>query len=209
MQQSISAHLRNTLLAGAFAAAPIAVTAFVIWWVDDQTRVLSKFVLGGRSVPFLGVVLAVLGIYLLGLACTSFLGRFFLKVADAALSRVPGLKYVYSSWKHVTVTPDGTEGMYSKVALVPIGAGATAVIAFTSGRPVNGQEDMLCVFVPTAPNPINGQLHFVRRERCQILDLSAEEAFKLLLSGGNYIPNGIGQAADRLLPMVTSISVHN
>jgi len=54
-------HIRRTFLAGIFAAIPIAVTAFVIYYVDAQTRILSRHVLG-KDVPFLGVALAIVAI---------------------------------------------------------------------------------------------------------------------------------------------------
>ncbi|MGE5609053.1 MAG: hypothetical protein ACM359_07350, partial [Bacillota bacterium] len=48
-------------------------------------------------------------------------------------------------------------------------------------------SDTLCVFVPAAPNPTSGRLYFVPRAQCIVLDLSIEDAFKMILSTGNYI----------------------
>jgi uncharacterized membrane protein len=51
-------HLRKTFLAGIFAAVPVVVTAFVIWYVDHNTRIISDK-LFGRPIPFVGIVVAV------------------------------------------------------------------------------------------------------------------------------------------------------
>jgi uncharacterized membrane protein len=183
---SVQTHLRKTFLAGVFAAMPIAVTGFVVWYVDSKTRVIAQK-LFGANVPFLGVLVAVVAIYLLGVAVTSLLGRFFLRTADRLLARVPLLKPVYQTWKQVVLTPG--EGIFARVVLVADETGRMDMLGFTSGIPTAG--DRLCVFVPAAPNPTNGRLYFVRREHCRLLDLSSEEAFKLILSGGSYVPAGL------------------
>ncbi len=186
-------HLRNTFLAGILAVVPLAVTVFVIWWVDNRTRAISEVLLG-RQTPFLGVLIAVVVIYLVGLVATSLIGRTLLKMLDRALVHVPVLRAVYASWKQIALTPGGTEGTFSKVALIPDESGRMHLLGFTSGRSVQGDDDTLCVFVPNTPNPVVGRLYLVRREVCRMLDLSAEEAFKIILSSGNYLPGALGIA---------------
>lgn len=188
MSSSVQSHLRKTFLAGIFAAIPIAVTGFVIWYVDARTRILSRQ-LFGVDVPFLGVALAVVGIYVLGFAVTSLLGRLMLRAADRLLTRLPLLKPVYQAWKQVALTPG--EGIFAKVVLIPDETGRMDALGFTSGTPTTPGGDTLCVFIPAVPNPTSGRLYFVRKEHCRILAISSEEAFKLILSGGSYVPPGI------------------
>ena len=192
--------VRNTFLAGIFAAVPLAVTVFILWWVESKTRPAAHYVLSRlfhieREIPFLGVALAVAGIYLVGMVTTSLIGKFFLGALDRVLLRVPVLRQVYTGWKQVALTPGGTEGMFSKVALIPDATGHTAVLAFTNGRAVDAAGEILCVFVPSIPNPLTGQLRFVRRASCRMVEISAEEAFKVILSTGNYVPMDLGTAA--------------
>jgi uncharacterized membrane protein len=61
-------------------------------------------------------------------------------------------------------------------------------LGFTSGDCVPNDPTTICVFVPNSPNPIQGKLYFVAREKVQFTTLSSDEAFKLLLSTGNYVP---------------------
>src|SRR5207302_10335386 len=104
------------------------------------------------------------------------------------LLHVPILKELYRAWKQVALTPGGNEGMYAKVVLIPAEGDATHLLGFSSGAPLPDDANAVCVFVPNAPNPVLGRIYFVRRERCQFLDITAEEAFKLILSSGNYVP---------------------
>ncbi|HYO10142.1 MAG TPA: DUF502 domain-containing protein [Tepidisphaeraceae bacterium] len=181
-------HLRNTFLAGIFAAIPLAVTVFVIVYVERVTREpVAK--LTRVNIPFVGVLLAVALIYLIGLGVSSLVGKWLLGLVDKLLLRVPVLKELYQAWKHVSLTPGGKEGIYAKVCLIPgDGAADAHLLGFTSGDPLPGDGATLAVFVPNVPNPVVGRIYFVRRERCQILDTTVEEAFKLILSSGNYAP---------------------
>jgi uncharacterized membrane protein len=197
----IQNHFRNMFLAGVFGSIPVVVTAFIIWYVDSRTRpvghwVMQYFFQRNSDAPFLGVGLALVTIYLVGLITTSLLGKFVLKIVDRLLMSLPVLGQLYLAWKQVALTPGGTEGIFSKVALIPDEAGHTLLLGFTSGRPIEGNPNVICVFVPAAPNPVNGRIYFVRKEVCELVDMSTEEAFKIILSTGNYVPTQVGAAAE-------------
>jgi uncharacterized membrane protein len=189
---SVQNHLRNTFLAGIFAATPIAVTIFVIAYVESLTREPLKQYLK-INIPFLGVLVALVLIYLLGLIVNSLLGKWFLRVLDSILSRVPLLKELYRAWKHISLTPGGKEGMFAKVVLIPVENGRAQCLGFTSGLPIERDSSICCVFVPAAPNPINGRLYFVQIADVRFQGLSTEEAFKIILSGGNYTPRELAR----------------
>lgn len=193
---SLQNHLRNTFLAGVFAATPIAVTIFVIAYVESLTREPLKEYFK-INIPFLGVIIALVLIYLLGLIVRSLLGKWVLRLLDGVLSRVPLLKELYRAWKHISLTPGGKGGIFAKVVLVPMENGRAHCLGFTSGEPIGSDSPLCCVFVPAAPNPINGRLYFVPIAEVKFLGLSTEEAFKIILSGGNYTP---GELARGMLP---------
>jgi uncharacterized membrane protein len=197
--QHLQTHLRNTFLAGIFAVIPLAITAFLIYKIDAWTRGISQTLLG-RSIPMVGVLVAIAAIYLVGLIATASVGRVFIRAVDALLSRVPGLRLFYITWKQIVITPGGTEGVFSRVVMIPDETGATHLMGFTCGRAIENESSTYCVFVPAAPNPVNGRLYFVHKEKCALVDLSTEEAFKVVLSTGNYVPPQIGAAIKRLIP---------
>jgi uncharacterized membrane protein len=192
MGSTVGSHLRNTFLAGVFAAIPVAGTAFVVWYIDANTRIIARK-LFNVDVPFLGVAIAVVAIYLLGLIVTSFLGRLALRVTDRTLRRMPLLKSVYQTWKQVVLSPG--EGIFAKVVLVSDESGRMSMIGFTSGRPTAAGGDTLAVFIPAAPNPTSGRLCLVKAVDCRFVGISTEEAFKMILSSGCYVPEGLGEKA--------------
>jgi uncharacterized membrane protein len=177
------------VVAGLIAAVPVAVTAFILWYVDTRARGLF-----GVRYPFLGIAITVGGIYLLGVFITSLLGRFLLGLTDGLLRRIPGLRDLYRSWKQIALTSGGHEGIFANVVLIPDESGALRMLGFSSGEAVEGDPTICCVFVPASPNPTSGRLYFVPLARCQRLEMHAQEALKLLISGGNYVPAAIGRA---------------
>lgn len=80
--------------------------------------------------------------------------------------------------------------MYAKVVLVPAQDGTQRVVAFTDGVPLPADdgESYVCVFVPNTPNPVAGQLRFVPVSQIIHVDISVEDAFKMLISTGNFLP---------------------
>jgi uncharacterized membrane protein len=185
--KSDSSRIRRIFIAGLFAFLPLAVTGFILWWVDDKTTNIM-FWLFQRRIHFLGVLLTLAVIYALGMATNSLVGKFFLRLVDSIIMRLPGIRLLYQSWKQIALTPGGTEGTFSRVVLIPDETGTMKLMGFSSGRIVEAGEPCYCVFVPSSPNPITGRLYFVRAQRCQFIDMSAEEAFKIILSTGNYVP---------------------
>src|SRR5262245_24151028 len=191
----LTTHLRNKLLAGLLAAIPLAGTIIIVWYADGKAREVLHV-----QTPFVGIALAIVGIYLLGLFVTSVAGKFLIGLVDRTIRRVPGLRDLYQAWKQVALT-DGQAGIFAHVVLVPDDAGRGVVIGFTSGHAIEGDPGISCVFVPGAPNPTTGKLHFVPTTRCIRLQMSPQEALKLIISGGNYVPSAVGKGTIGRYPM--------
>ncbi|MEM6315110.1 MAG: DUF502 domain-containing protein [Planctomycetota bacterium] len=187
--RGFGAHLRRTFLAGLFAVAPIAVTIYLIIWGESATRVITEQIFG-RYIPVLGAVLIIVGIYLAGLFVTNVVGKWFVSLVDKCLDRVPLLREAYRAWKQVSFATGGGEGMYAKVVLAPAEDGNQRVMAFTDGVPLPADDgtSYICVFVPNTPNPVVGQLRFVPADQIIHVDITVEDAFKTLISTGNFLP---------------------
>jgi uncharacterized membrane protein len=184
----IKAHVSAKFVAGVLAAIPVVVTAFILWYVDAQLRLLVPII----RYPVVGILLALVAIYLLGVFVTSLVGRYLLKAVDWILIHLPGLSDLYRPWKQIAVTPDLNTGVFARVVMIPDETGRMRMLGFSSGRPIEGSTDILCVFVPASPNPTSGRLYFVPLADCRFLAVGAQEALKFIISGGNYIPVGIG-----------------
>jgi uncharacterized membrane protein len=183
----IKDHFERKFLAGALAAIPVAVTAFILWYVDSQVRQLLPI-----RYPAVGILLALVAIYVLGVFVTSLIGRYLLKAVDWTLARLPGLRDLYRTWKQIAVTPDMNTGVFARVVMIPDETGRMRMMGFSSGRPIEGSSDTVCVFVPASPNPTSGRLYFVPIGDCRFLSVGAQEALKFIISGGNYVPDAVG-----------------
>ncbi|MEZ4454569.1 MAG: DUF502 domain-containing protein [Nannocystaceae bacterium] len=184
-------HLRKTLLTGVFAAIPLAMTVAIVVYIEHKSREPARALLG-LDIPFIGVLFAIGIIYVLGLIVTSIVGKVLLAALDRLLLRVPVLAELYKAWKQISLTPGGREGIYSEVVLIP--DGANYILGFTSGDPLDGDPEHCMVYVPESPNPMSGRLVVAPRARCVRTGLSAEEAFKMILSGGNYVHERLARA---------------
>jgi uncharacterized membrane protein len=189
----LKAHFERKFLAGALAAIPVAVTAFILWYVDSQVRSLVPVL----RYPAVGILIALVAIYLLGVFVTSLIGRYLLHFVDWMLIRLPGLRDLYRTWKQIAVTPDMGTGVFARVVLIRDETGRMRMLGFTSGKPVEGTENMVCVFVPASPNPTSGRLYFVDLADCLFLGVGAQEALKFIISGGNYVPGAVGASLSR------------
>lgn len=181
-------HVRNKLAVGVLAAIPVAVTAFILWYLDSKARALFDI-----RYPVLGLVVTLAGLYVLGLFITSLVGRWILTGADSLLAHIPGLRALYQSWKQMAFAPEGDEGIFARVVLVPDETGKMRMMGFSTRKPIDGDPETMCVFVPGSPNPTSGRLYFVPTRECLILDLPARAALKILISGGNYVPGELGR----------------
>jgi uncharacterized membrane protein len=186
----LGTHLRNKLLAGAVTAAPVVVIIFGAIWLEQNTRPLTQLV-GLPHFPGLGVVIGLVGVYLLGVASTSLVGGVVARWMDYLLRRIPGLNMLYRAWKDTLFLPPGKTGVFHQVVLMPSRDSIGRQIGFTSGETIPGDPPRCCVFVPSLPNPLSGQLVLIPSEACSPLQVSVEEAFKFLLSTGNYLPPGL------------------
>ena len=189
-------HLHDKLLAGLLAAVPLVVVFGAASSLEAHTEPLARPL--GLHFPGLGFVLALVLIYLLGLAVTSFFGRITLRAADRLLRQVPGLSRLYRTWRDVLIVSPKQGGVFHQVVLVGSPSGAGAQLGFTSGHHLPGDPNSICVFLPGIPSMLSGRLVIVSRDCCTWLNLSVEDAFTFLVSMGNHLPPGLHAAANGL-----------
>ncbi len=187
----LQSHLRNKLLAGVLTAVPVVIIIYAAVLAEGYTQPLTKPL--GFTFPGLGILLVLVGTYLLGLVVTSLLGQFFVGIADRLLKRLPVVGMVYQAWKEVLVVPPGEKGTFDQVVLVPSAEGVGSYVGFTSGKGLAGDPETICVFVPGAPNPLTGRLLLVPRSAVRPMPVPVEEAVKFVLSTGNHLPAGLAR----------------
>ena len=145
----------------------------------------------------LGVLLALISIYLVGLLVGNFIGRFFYRTAERLVLRVPVVRALYPAIKQVTDllvgNRDGQQFQGSRVVAVRPHADDIWSVALVTGpgltplSKATGQE-MVTVFMPSSPTAFSGYVILVPRKNVVELPMSVEEAMRLLVSGGVLMP---------------------
>ncbi len=207
--------LRASFLTGLVVITPIWLTAYLIWtvvgWVDGwvlsfvpdayQPEVILKQIFGEDftiNVRGLGVVLFLLFTILVGWLAKGFLGRTLLHWAEGYVERLPVVRSIYNGLKQIAETVFAqAETSFDRACLVQYpreGIWAIAFVSTTAKGEVNAKvprdEQMISVFLPTTPNPTSGFLLFVPQSDLITLDMSVEDAAKLVISAGLVYPNG-------------------
>ncbi len=144
--------------------------------------------------PVLGVFISVLVVYVVGLFGGNVFGRQMLKWLESLLLRVPLVRGVYTAMRQLIGTFSGQDGRaFSGVVLVEFPRSGVWTLGLVTGttqgevaRRLN--RDLLNVFVPTTPNPTGGYLIFVPSEAVIRVDMSIDDAFKIIISGGVLTP---------------------
>ena len=195
--------LRRYLVAGLVVWLPIGVTILVVKvLLDLMDRLLLLLppdyrpdALFGFHVPGLGVLLALLLLLVTGVLVANFLGRRTVALVETLLERIPLVRTVYGAVKNFAemVLSDSTS-TFDKVLLIEYPRPGLYSLAFqTSEHPPEleaktGQE-LVCVFLPTTPNPTSGFTLMVPRQTAIELDMPVEQALKMIISLGVVVPD--------------------
>lgn len=199
--------LRNYFLTGFVICAPLFITAYLTWtiveWVDSWVKPYLPSVYNPDeylpfSVPGFGLIVAIVGITLVGFLTANLIGRSIVAYGERLLARMPVVRNIYSALKQIfeTVFRENSES-FKNVVLVEYprkGLWALAFVATDTLGEVQAKLDdpagkTVSVFLPTTPNPTSGFLLFVPVTDVIILDMTVEQAAKLVISAGLVAPD--------------------
>ena len=213
---TFGARLRNYFLTGLVITAPIGITIFITWsfiqWVDDWVKPYIPNIYNPDnylpfSVPGVGLLFSLIIITILGFLTANFVGRSMLSFGEVMLGRMPLVRNLYRALKQIFETALSQKGQtFTKAAVIEYprrGIWALAFIATdTKGEVAHRIEErdkqsqgFISVFLPTTPNPTSGFLLFVPKRDVIILDMSVEDAAKLVISAGLVTPGFIAENA--------------
>ncbi len=196
-EQTIWSRMRRYLLTGIVVIAPVGVTAAVLWWIFQRLdaivgRLLSAIV--GVRIPGLGLLALLLLLIVVGWVAQQAMGRQLIGLAKRWLSRFPLTRSIYNAASQIIETVVGTNRkLFKGCVLVEYPRAGLWTLGFMMNRASLEikeaiTEDSAAVFVPTAPNPTSGYIVFVPERQLRHLEMSVEDGFKLVLSGGAWTP---------------------
>lgn len=198
--------MRRYLVAGLLVWLPLVVTIFAIRFLInlmDRTLLLlpeayrPEAVLG-FDLPGLGVLLALLVVFLTGVIVANFFGRQLVRIWEQMLARIPLVRSIYSAVKQIVETLFSGQGKsFRKVVLVEWPRREMWTLAFVTGDAFPDFEQSLGkslvhLYVPTTPNPTSGFFVMVPREEVRELEISVDEGLKMILTTGVVTPQKEG-----------------
>nr|WP_237693218.1 DUF502 domain-containing protein [Octadecabacter algicola] len=210
--------LRNNFIAGLVVIAPIGLTLWLIWtvvgWVDSfvwpfvpnayqPEELLNRFLGNSQAddswitvnVRGIGVVIFLVFTMLVGWVGKGLIGRSFLRWGEGLVARMPVVRSIYNAVKQIAETVFAqSETSFDKACMIEYPRKGIWAIGFistaTKGELLIKADTgpMTSVFLPTTPNPTSGFLLLVPTEDIIELDMSVEDAAKLVISAGLVYP---------------------
>lgn len=200
------AKLRASFLTGLVVIAPVALTIWLIWtvvgWIDGVVLPLVPHQFRpetyiGINLRGVGVLIFLVFTVLVGWIAKGLIGRSLIRFAEGLVDRMPVVRSIYSGIKQISETVFvQSERSFEKACLVQYPRKGIWAIGFIS-MPARGEiaakaetgGRLIGVFLPTTPNPTSGFLLMLPEEDVIELDMSLEEAAKLIISAGLVYPN--------------------
>lgn len=186
--------LRGYLLTGLVFWLPIFVTVIVISavleWLDRIEAFLPESyrpsTILGYSIPGFGVIFALLLFIITGLLVTNWLGQKFVNWGEALLHRIPLVRAIYQTTKQIIQALMMSDGQaFRQVVMVEFPRKDCWSLAFQTGEVKTSENETLyTVFIPATPNPTSGFFLMLPEHEIKHLDISVEEALKMILSLG-------------------------
>lgn len=214
------------LVAGLLVWIPLIVTAWVVWkfigtvGLGAEGLIQRAFellnALGARTqrltflqevryVRGLGLVITVVLLLGTGVLTRYIIGMKIIAAGERLLNRIPLVRPIYRAVQQIRDVFIGRRGaVFQHVCLIDYPREGMTAVAFVTAKdegPVQHAEgkELVAVFVPTTPNPTSGYLVYLPPEEIRILDISVEDAMKLIVSAGAYIPGVHGPASGKNL----------
>jgi uncharacterized membrane protein len=213
-RRSLWARLRANFLTGLVVLVPIWLTLYLFWafvgWIDSwvlpfvpnayQPEAFFKRIFGedtSVSIRGVGVVVFFFFTIFVGWLAKGLIGRSFLAWAEGLVNRMPVVRSVYSGLKQIAETVfSRQESSFETACLIEYPRKGIWAIAFIStyakgevNQRIPKDQQMVSVFLPTTPNPTSGFLLFVPKSDVIELEMSVEDAAKLVISAGLVYPN--------------------
>ncbi|MGC1179260.1 MAG: DUF502 domain-containing protein [Methyloceanibacter sp.] len=202
----LGTRLRRYFLTGLIVVGPVAITVYVVWWFINLVDTWVKPLVPPQylpehylpfTVPGVGLIFGITGLMMIGALTAKLFGRTLVSYSEMMLARMPIVRSVYRTLKQIfetVLSQDG--GSFKRVGLIEFPRRGLYSIVFLAGDPppeveekIGAGDPMITVFMPNGPNPTTGFIVFVPASEVIGLDLSVEDAAKLVVSAGLVAPD--------------------
>lgn len=210
MLQRLKQDLKSDLIAGLLVVIPLATTIWLSvstakWAINLFTRIPKQINPFDGLDPLLtdvlnfsvGFTVPLLSILIIGLMARNIAGRWLLDFGEQFLQAIPLAGSVYKTLKQILETLlSDSKTKFRRVVLVEYPRKGVWTMGFVTGKvspqlQAHLQEDAINVFIPTTPNPTSGWYAIVPQQELIDVDITIEDAFKVLISGGIVSPESV------------------
>ena len=195
--------LQRYFLAGLLVFLPVAITLWFLGWViemlDSVLDVLPSKLHPNSYLPFpiprLGAIVTLVLILFLGILTRGVATRRFLAAWEKILIQIPVFRGIYTAVQKLVQTFLGQSQSNRQVVMIEYPRKGVYTVGFAMGRAWRELErktndaQLVNVFVPTTPNPTSGFYLLVPLNEVAPLNMTMEEALKLITSGGLITPD--------------------
>lgn len=207
--------VRNYMIGGLLIWIPIMITVWVVRFLSgilDSSLVLlppswRPEAVFGTYVPGVGIVLSLVLLFVTGVLVKNLFGGQMVAGLESLVRRIPVVGSVYGGAKTFSETVLTDKGRsFKQVVMVEFPRKGIYSIGFITSHELEEaqaktEQVVTCVFVPTTPNPTTGFIVLVPRDEVVIMDMTVDEAFKMLLTLGVVVPTWKNKPVDgRLAP---------
>ncbi|PLX38830.1 MAG: hypothetical protein C0608_12060 [Deltaproteobacteria bacterium] len=201
----VKSAMKRHFLTGVLVFVPIVLTVYLVNWLDEvlmsQLSTLPPRFNPQSYIPFrvpgLGVILTIIIIYIVGAISSNYLGKKILEGYENLLERIPGVRWLYVVLKQMMEAVfnllEEFQGKGSDrfrgVVLVEYPRKGIYSLAFVTGDTRGEIQErtaskVVNIFIPTTPNPTSGFYLMIPSDQLIRLDISVEQAFRMLMSAG-------------------------
>lgn len=191
------AALKKSFIAGIFVLLPLWVSVAVLRWFFGKVDNLFSPVLDGlvrmvlpgtNHIPGTGILTGLVILLLLGFLARNVVGKRILDTLDRLIHRIPGYRSIYSTVKQLTnaFSPENTAS-FKEVLLVEYPREGSYALGFRTMTVDEGVRRLVVAYIPTN-NLYLGEVLFLPEEKVVRLDMTVEQAVRLLMSGGIASP---------------------
>ena len=185
-------NIRSKLLTGVATLLPLYITFFVLKFLFITLNNISNPLLLklGIKIPFLGIFLTIILIFLLGAIVSNFLGKKIFNIGEKIVKKVPIVNIIYTTLKQITDTfTKGSPNEFKGAVYIQYPRKGLWTLAFISGESnsIDGTS-FFHLFVPTTPNPTSGFFLMIPKKDAIKSKMSVEEGLKTIISGGILAP---------------------
>ncbi len=189
--------LRRYFLTGLVVLAPTVITGWLVWkifiTIDNFIAPIQKKY-PALDFPGLGFAIVLVLIFAMGFLASNLFGRRLIAAGESFFKRLPLVRTIYGASKELSeVFFTDQRAVFKRVVFVQFPHRGSWGLGFVMNERVQYLDEalhseMLLVFIPTTPNPTTGFMLAVHARDAVEVDISVEEAFKMIISGGAFSP---------------------